>query len=220
MSKTIVLKKGLDIPVSGMAEKRLSKTISSEIVAVQPTDFKGLLPRLLVKEGDSVLAGSPVLSDKKNPDIIVASPVSGVVKEIVRGEKRKLLAVLIQADTEQKSVDFGVKSLDSLSAEEIKSVILKGGLWPFIVSRPYGILAAPAAKPKAIFASAICSAPDAADPDFAFAGEVANIQMGVNVLSKLSEGGMHLSFLRLTRSKGPTFIFSKENTLWVMSVCR
>ena len=93
MSKTIVLKKGLDIPVSGMAEKRLSKTISSEIVAVQPTDFKGLLPRLLVKEGDSVLAGSPVLSDKKNPDIIVASPVSGVVKEIVRGEKRKLLSL-------------------------------------------------------------------------------------------------------------------------------
>ena len=83
-----------------------------------------MLPRLLVKEGDSVLAGSPVLSDKKNPDIIVASPVSGVVKEIVRGEKRKLLAVLIQADTEQKSVEFGVKSLDSLSAEEIKSVIL------------------------------------------------------------------------------------------------
>lgn len=203
MSKTIVLKKGLNIPISGMAEKRLSKTISSEIVAVQPTDFKGLLPRLLVKEGDSVLAGSPVLSDKKNPDIIVASPVSGVVKEIVRGEKRKLLAVLIQADTEQKSVDFGVKSLDSLSTEEIKSVILKGGLWPFIVSRPYGILADPAAKPKAIFASAICSAPDAADPDFAFAGEVANIQTGVNVLSKLSEGGLHLSFDEKTYELSP-----------------
>ena len=83
MSKTIVLKKGLDLPITGCAEKRLSKTLLSEVTAVQPGDFKGLLPRLLVKEGDRVLAGSAVLSDKKNPDIIVTSPASGTVKKIV-----------------------------------------------------------------------------------------------------------------------------------------
>ena len=94
MSQTFVLKRGLNIPVSGEAELRVSKTIAPGIVAVQPTDFKGFLPRLLVKEGDSVLCGSPVMADKKNADILLTSPVSGTVKAIVRGDKRKLLAVL------------------------------------------------------------------------------------------------------------------------------
>lgn len=188
------MKKGLNIPIAGMAEKCLSKTVNSEVVAVQPADFKGFLPRLLVKEGDSVLAGSPVLSDKKNPDIILCSPVSGTVKEIVRGEKRKLLAVLIQADTVQKSVEFGAKRVEELSAEQVKTALLGSGLWPFLVQRPYGVLADPSTSPKAIFVSAITSAPNAADPDFAFESEVANIQTAITALSKLSEGGVHVSF--------------------------
>lgn len=201
MSKTIVLKKGLNIPVSGIAEKCLSKTMNCDVVAVQPSDFKGLLPRLLVKEGDSVLAGSPVLSDKKNPDIIITSPISGTVKEIVRGEKRKLLAVLIQTGSEQKSVDFGKKSPDALSADEIKAELLKGGLWPFLIQRPYGVLADPAATPKAVFVSAIASAPLAADPDYAFAGDVQFIQLGINALAKIAK--VHISFDAGTYSTSP-----------------
>ena len=80
MSKDFVLKKGLDIPVAGEAELRVSKTIAPGVVAVEPTVFKGFLPRLLVKEGDPVLCGSPVLADKTNPDILLASPVSGTVR--------------------------------------------------------------------------------------------------------------------------------------------
>ena len=192
MSKTIVLKKGLNIPVSGMAEKCLSKTMNCDVIAVQPSDFKGLLPRLLVKEGDAVLAGSPVLSDKKNPDIIITSPVSGTVKEIVRGEKRKLLAVLIQTDSEHKSVDFGKKTPDALNADEVKAELLKGGLWPFLIQRPYGVLADPTVAPKAIFVSAIASAPLAADPDYAFADDVQFIQVGINALAKIAK--VHISF--------------------------
>ena len=187
MSKTIVLKKGLDLPITGQAEKRLSKTLLSEVVAVCPSDFKGLLPRLLVKEGDRVLAGSAVLSDKKNPDIIVTSPASGTVKEIVRGEKRKLLAVLIQTDPDQQYADFGAKSVAALSAEDVKSALLASGLWPWLVQRPYGILADPAVTPKGIFVSAFNSTPDAADADFAFAGEIAAIQTGIDALAKIAE---------------------------------
>ena len=124
MSTTIVLKKGLDIPISGESELRVSKTIAPGIVAVCPTDFKGLLPRLLVKEGDPVLCGSPVIADKKNPDIILTSPVSGTVKELVRGDKRKLLAVLIEADDEQKCVDFGTKDVDGMDADAVRQAIL------------------------------------------------------------------------------------------------
>lgn len=158
MSKNIVLKKGLNIPIAGEAELRVSKAIAPGIVAVCPTDFKGLLPRLLVKEGDSVLCGSPVIADKKNPDILLASPVSGTVKELVRGDKRKLLAVLIEADDEQKSVDFGKKDVDGLDADAVRSAILQAGLWPWLVQRPYGILANPLETPRDIFVSAFNSA--------------------------------------------------------------
>ena len=192
MSETIVLKKGLNIPIKGEAELRVSKTISPDIVAVKPSDFKGLLPRLLVKEGDKVLAGSPVLADKKNPDIIVAAPASGTVKEIVRGEKRKLLAVLIQTDDDQQYVDFGVQNPDFLSAEQIKETLLKSGLWPWLVQRPYGTIADPAATPKAIFVSAFNTAPLAADAEFALGSEIGYIQRGVAALAKLTGGGVHI----------------------------
>ncbi len=193
MSDTIVLKKGLNIPVKGEADLRISKTISPDIVAINPADFKGLLPRLLVKEGDKVLAGSPVLSDKKNPDILIASPASGTVKEVVRGEKRKLLAVLIQADDDQQYLDFGVQNPDALSEEQIKETLLKSGLWPWLVQRPYGIIANPDVKPKAIFVSGFNTAPLAPDYEFTLGGETAFIQKGLNALSKLTDGGIHLS---------------------------
>ena len=90
MSNQLDLKKGLDIPVKGAAAQKVAKTVKPGVVAVKPTDFKGFLPRLLVKEGDRVLAGSPVLADKQKPQILVTSPVSGTVKSVVRGDKRKL----------------------------------------------------------------------------------------------------------------------------------
>ena len=193
MSKNIVLKKGLNIPIAGEAELRVSKEIAPGIVAVCPTDFKGLLPRLLVKEGDSVLCGSPVIADKKNPDILLASPVSGTVKELVRGDKRKLLAVLIEADDEQKCVDFGKKDVDGLDADAVRSAILQAGLWPWIVQRPYGILANPLETPRDIFVSAFNSAPLAADSEFCYDSEAKAIQAGVSALAKLSAGKVHLS---------------------------
>ena len=194
MSQNIVLKKGLNIPIGGEAELRVSKAIAPGITAVRPTDFKGLLPRLLVKEGDSVLCGSPVIADKKNPDILLTSPVSGTVKALVRGEKRKLLAVLIEADDEQKCIDFGVKDPASMDAGEITAALLESGLWPWIIQRPYGIVADPAARPSNIFVSAFDSAPLAADGDFCFASEVKNIQAGINALSKLTDGEVHVSY--------------------------
>ena len=191
MSNSIVLKKGLDVPISGQASLLVSKTIVPETVAIQPDDFKGLLPRLLVKEGDRVLAGSPVLADKKNTDILVTSPVSGTVQEVVRGEKRKLLAVLIKTDTEQEYAHFDVKKASASSAEEVKAALLQSGLWPWLIQRPYGILADPQAKPKAIFVSTFNTAPLAADTNFTLGGELSAIQEGVDALAKLAE--VHVS---------------------------
>ena len=133
MSNIIDLKKGLNIPISGVAALEAKKTIVPDTVAIKPTDFKGLSPRLLVKEGDKVLAGSPVLADKQHQDILLTSPVSGTVAEIVRGEKRKLLAVLVKADGSNEAVDFGAKNPSGMKAEEVKETLLKSGLWPFII---------------------------------------------------------------------------------------
>jgi len=192
MSNNIVFKKGLNIPIKGEADLRVSKTVVPSIAAIQPYLFKGLLPRLLVKEGDSVLCGSPVIADKKNAGILLTSPVSGKVKEIVRGEKRKLLAVLIESDEDQSCVDFGKKQADTLSAEQVRDAILAAGLWPLLIQRPYGILADPDVKPRSIFCSAFNSSPLGADYEFCLGSELKNIQEGVNALSKLTDGGVHI----------------------------
>ena len=143
MSNNIHLKKGLDIPMKGIAAQKVVKTVVPDTVALKPTDFKGLVPRLLVKEGDRVLAGSPVLADKQNPDILFTSPVSGTVAQVVRGDKRKLLAVLVKADAEQEYVDFGPKDPASLSGDDVRELLLKSGLWPSLILRPYGVAANP-----------------------------------------------------------------------------
>lgn len=187
MSNNIDLKKGLDLPVSGAADLAVTKRVVPDIIAIRPSDFKGLIPRLLVREGDSVLAGSPVMADKKNPDILLTSPTSGTVQEIVRGEKRKLLAVIIKCDHKQEFLDFGAQNAASLSAADVKSALLKSGLWPSLIQRPYGVMANPEVTPKAIFVSAFSTAPLAADTEFTLSGDIKAIQAGVTALSKIAK---------------------------------
>ncbi len=194
MSNNIYLKKGLDIPLEGKAALNTRKVIAPDIIAVKPTDFRGLIPKLLVKEGDKVLAGTPVMADKMASDILFTSPVSGEVVEVVRGEKRKLLEIRIKADKTTEYVDFGVKNVDNLDAEAVKEALLGSGLWPSLIQRPYGIIANPSLKPKAIFVSAFNSAPLAADSEYALQDDFADIQTAIDALNKLTDGGVHLSF--------------------------
>ena len=203
MSNNIYLKKGLNIPINGVAAQTTKKVIVPDVVTIKPTDFRGRVPKLLVREGDKVLAGTPVLADKMSQNILFASPVSGTVAEVVRGEKRKLLEVRIKADAEQEYVDFGVKRVADMSAEQIKESLLASGLWPSLVQRPYGIIANPEVAPKAIFVSAFSTAPLAADLDFTLRDELANIQTAINALNKLTKGGVHVSLNASTYSGTP-----------------
>ena len=203
MSNNIYLKKGLNIPINGVAAQTTKKVIVPDVVTIKPTDFRGLVPKLLVREGDKVLAGTPVLADKMSQNILFSSPVSGVVAEVVRGEKRKLLEVRIKADAEQEYVDFGVKRVADMSAEQIKEALLAAGLWPALVQRPYGIVANPEVAPKAIFVSAFSTAPLAADLDFTLRDDLTNIQTAINALNKLTKGGVHVSLNAQTYSGTP-----------------
>lgn len=186
MSTNINLKKGLDVPVSGSAAPVVSRLVMPDIVAIQPCGFKGLVPRLLVKEGDRVLAGSPVMSDKKNPDILVTSPVSGTVKSVARGEKRRLLAILVETDSKQEHVDFGVGNISAMDAAGVKDMLLKSGLWLSLVQRPYGVIADPSASPKGIFVSMFSTAPLAPDCNFAYSADMDSLQAGIDALAKIA----------------------------------
>lgn len=205
MLQNIRLKRGLDIPIAGSAEPVIRKSIVPDIIAMKPTDFKCLTPKLCVKEGDAVKAGSIVFVDKKRPEIGFASPCSGTVLEIVRGEKRKLLAVLIKSDSETEHIDFGKKDVVRLSKEEIEKALLESGLWPVLVQRPYGIIADPATTPKAIYISGFNSAPLAPDYNFTLKDEAANLQTGVEALKKFTKGNIVVSLRESNYATSPLY---------------
>ena len=193
MPDTITIRKGLDIPVNGTAELRLTDARSITTYAVKPTDFVGLTPRLVVEEGDTVRIGDALFVDKHDERIRFTSPVNGHVKAVVRGEKRKLLEVVVEADF--KSANSDRKSSPTpQTADDIKAAMLQCGLWTLMRQRPFGTVANPDDKPKAIFVSAFDSAPLAPDYDFALQGKETFFAKGIEALSKLTEGRVHVCF--------------------------
>ena len=193
MSKNIKLCKGLDIKLVGKAEARLENAPMAKSYAVSPLDYENITPKLLVKVGDKVEAGSALFFDKNNPRILFTSPVSGVVSAINRGEKRKLLNIAIEPDATQVYKQLTVVDVAKAERSAIVEMLLESGLWTRIVERPYGIIANPDATPKAIFVSAFDSAPLAPDYNFILKEEKAAIEAGMAVLARLTEGKVHLS---------------------------
>ena len=194
MSKIIKLCKGLDIRLQGEAAKTVADAQHAAEYAVSPLDFEGITPKMLVKVGDTVEAGSPLFFDKKRPEILFTSPVSGTVAAVNRGEKRKILSVVVSADKQVAYKEFAKLDVATASREEIVKLLLESGLWTMFVQRPYGVVATPSDMPKAIFVSAFDSAPLAIDYDFALAGDKEALQKGFDVLGRLTEGKVHLSY--------------------------
>ena len=193
MSKVIKIRKGLDIKLAGRAEKVLDRLNMSSAYAVKPTDFPGLVPKLLVKQDDKVMAGTPLFFDKNKPEILFTSPVSGVVKAINRGERRAILEVVIESDGAQSYEKFEVPTPAAQTGETVKALLLKSGIWPGIRQRPYAIVANPLDTPKAIFVSGLDSSPLAPDLDFSVNGEEVALQKGFDILHTLTEGKVHFT---------------------------
>ena len=192
MSNDIKIKKGLNIKLKGAAEKVTENAIVSNTYNVRPEDFHSVIPKLSVKVGEKVKAGQALFFNKNNENVKFASPVSGEVVEIARGEKRRILSVKIQADKEQSYQDFGALKVDSAKAEDIKETLLASGCWAFVKQRPYDVIANPEVVPKAIFISGYASAPLAADLDYVLAGKEAELQAAVSALAKLTKGQVHV----------------------------
>ena len=193
MSKDIRIKKGLDIKLVGVAEKKTTNSSQSSVYAVKPEDFHGITPKLVAKEGAEVKAGDTLFYSKSDERILFPSPVSGKVTEVIRGARRKVLAVKIAADATQVYKDFGAKDADAMSAEEVKNHLFASGCWPFVKQRPYDVVANPNQAPKAIFISAYASAPLAADLEYTLAGKEVELQAAITAVSKLTEGLVHVS---------------------------
>ncbi len=208
MPKTIKIRKGLNIPLLGSAERILQTAPSADVYAIKPPDFHGLTPKMLVKEGDPVKAGTPLFYDKYNEKILFTSPVSGTFQEVVRGEKRRIMEVLVKPDGKEDYIDFGAASVASLSREQIIERLLLSGSWPFIRQRPYSVIANPDDHPGAIFVSAFSSAPLAPDYDFLVNGLEDLFQTGLDAIAKLTDGDLHLS-VNAKNTKSVAFLQAK-----------
>ena len=192
MSLSVKLKRGLDIRMTGKADSILAGEVDSALYAVKPVDFPGLIPKLNVKPGEVVSAGSPLFHDKIRPEIIFSSPVSGKVVSVKRGDRRKLLEVVVEKEGNEY-IDFGVSDPSLLSREKIKESLLISGLWPTVRQRPYHVVANPQDVPKAIFISGFDTSPLAPDYNFIIDNSPSSLlRSGITALKKLTDGKVNL----------------------------
>ena len=187
MTKIVKLHRGLDIRLAGVAKKEKIAIKPGNVYALQPDDFEGVKPKVVVKEGDKVKAGDALFVNKAYPEVKFASPVSGTVTLIERGERRKVLSVQVEADAKQEYVDFGKKDVSKLSADDVKASLLEAGLFGYINQLPYAISTNPTTAPKAIFVSALRDMPLAGDFEFEVKGQEADFQTGLEALSKIAK---------------------------------
>ena len=187
MANVIKLKKGLDIHLQGKAEEKKIQLKSNGKFALVPDDFEGVTPKVVVKEGEKVKAGDALFVNKQYPEVKFASPVSGTVREVVRGERRKVLCVKVDADAQQESVDFGKKDVTALSGEPVINALLEAGIFGYINQLPYAVSTNPSVQPKAIFVSALRDKPLAADFEYEVKGQEADFQTGLTALSKIAK---------------------------------
>lgn len=194
MANRIKIKKGLQIPLLGEPEETFRGELKSEFVKVCPEDFHGITPKLAVKVNDTVEAGSPLFYEKNHPEMLFASPVSGEVVAVERGEKRRILNITVKADAENRYRRFDlVGKLSSLPAPEVKRAILEAGIWWLIKQRPYDVPANPDIAPRDIFVTGFDTAPLAPSYDFLLKGQEADLQTGLDALAKLTDGKVYLS---------------------------
>lgn len=192
MPSSIVLNRGFDIRLEGSPQKNISALGEPPLFAVKPVDFPGLVPKLNVRVGDKVLAGTQLFRDKNRQDILFTSPVSGKVTAINRGDRRVLQEIVIER-AGNDYVDFGKSNPENATRELIKKVLLVSGLWPMIRQRPYHIIANPADVPKSIFISGFDTAPLAPDNNFIMDNmSLTCLSGGIEALKKLTDGKVHL----------------------------
>ena len=192
MANVIKLKKGLNINLEGAPEEKFVNVKEAQKVTLVPDDFVMCTPKLVAKAGDAVKAGDVIFNDKQYPEIKFVSPVSGTLEEVVRGDRRKVLGIVISNDGKQTSAPLPVIDPKKASAQEVKEAMLAGGVWPFLTQRPYGVLANPAVQPRDIYVTALNTAPLAPSFDVIVKGQEKEFEAGLAALAKLTAGKVYV----------------------------
>ena len=186
MHRVVKITKGLDINLKGAPAAEFVSVAEPKQYALMPADFTRVTPKVVVKPEDKVKAGEPLFIDKNCPELQFVSPVSGTVVAVNRGERRRVLSVVVESDGKFESVEYKAKDVLSLSAEEIKADLAKAGLFVFMRQRPYDVIATPSDSPRAIFVSAFDSKPLAVDFEIALKGNEDDFQTGLDALSRIA----------------------------------
>ncbi|MDR1543721.1 MAG: Na(+)-translocating NADH-quinone reductase subunit A [Prevotellaceae bacterium] len=211
---TFKIKQGLDIKMEGKAATEIDGYEFSDKIALVPDNYLGLTLKPAVKQGDRVKAGGVVMFDKNFPELKIVAPKSGVIDEVARGNKRKLLYISILTDKKQEYEVFptwnkiaGQARNDNGTTEReyLYAIILNAGFGALIRQRPYDIVAMPNRFPKAIFVSAFDTAPLAPDYNFVMKGQKSNLQAGLSALAKLTDGKVFYSVGKNTADELRTF---------------
>lgn len=185
MTATIKIKKGLDIKINGQAEQKTTQVPHIRTFEIIPDYYHGIIPKMDVKAGEKIQAGTSIFHSKVDPDMNFVSPVSGTIREIVRGERRKVMKIVIETD---ETIDY--KTFDIPQQKDIKTIkalLLESGLWTLIKQRPYDVIANPQKSPKAIFISTFDTAPLAPNYEYILNSQIKDFQEGIDTLLQFSE---------------------------------
>ncbi len=195
------LHKGLDIRLNGVATNQKGIVEDSGVYGLVPDDFIGVMPKVVVREGDFVKTGDFLFVDKRFPEVGFASPVSGEVVSVLRGDRRKLLCVKVKADQKQSFKDFGIKNVSKMTAHDVRTLLLEAGLFGYIKQLPYAVSAEPKVTPKAIFVSAFRDMPLSADFNVELEGNEDDFQTGLSALSRIAKTYLGVSPYSAARLK-------------------
>ena len=186
MHRVVKISKGLNNNLKGAPVAEMTSVKAAKLYALMPADFTRVTPKVVVKPEDSVKAGDPLFVDKANPELQFVSPVSGKVVAVNRGERRRVLSVVVESDGKFESVEYKAKDVLSLSSDEVKADLLKAGLFAFMRQRPYDVIASPSDAPRAIYVSAFDSKPLAVKFEVALKGNEEDFQTGLDALSRIA----------------------------------
>ena len=195
----IKITKGHDLKISGIPDKNISYPAQHSTVAILPNDFRGVKPKLLVKEGDKVNIGSPLFFNKINPEVKWASPGCGKVKDIVYGPRRVIEKIEIELDKDQNSIDYKTytrEEISNLSGEQVLENILNANLFTFFRQRPFNVIPNHKIPPRDIFISGINTSPLSVDIEVVMASQLEDFQYGIDAISKLTKGNVFLTTKR------------------------
>ena len=188
------IRKGLDLPISGVPEQHVSQASDIRHVAILGADYVGMRPSMLVQEGEQVIKGQALFEDKKNPGVMFTAPASGTVVAINRGERRVLQSVVIriEGNEQREFARFDAADLATLKREVVQTQLLESGLWTAFRTRPFSKSPVPGSVPAAIFVTAIDTNPLSADPQPLIFAQRKAFDAGLTLLTRLTAGKVHV----------------------------